>query len=157
MMLLWSCDKDFHDVYAPDELGMPEHEFYVEKAGGEIEIGYLSNKPGTVTLVEEADGSWLQFGTTGFDGDGTLAVTAGRNDGLQRRADDLQVKLLVVHAARETLGGVRAVGLAGLRVELPGIARVRKGGQAQRQREDESEQDGEFFHSAPPVLGLIIL
>ena len=89
MMLLWSCDKDFHDVYAPDELGMPEHEFYVEKAGGEIEIGYLSNKPGTVTLVEEADGSWLQFGTTGFDGDGTLAVTVGRNDGFQRRADIL--------------------------------------------------------------------
>ena len=44
MMLLWSCDKDYHMVYAPDELGMPEHDFYVEKAGGDIEIGYLSNK-----------------------------------------------------------------------------------------------------------------
>ena len=89
MVLLWSCDKDYHYVYAPDELGMPEHEFYVEKAGGDVEIEYVSNKPGTVTLVEEADGSWLQFGTTEFDSDGTLTVTVGRNDGFPRRADIL--------------------------------------------------------------------
>ena len=89
MMLLWSCDKDSHMVYAPDELGMPEHDFYVEKAGGDIEIGYLSNKSGTISFVDEADGGWVHPGTMSFSGDGKLAVTVDRNTGFPRRADIL--------------------------------------------------------------------
>ena len=89
MMLLWSCDKDYHMVYAPDELGMPEHEYYVEKSGGSIDIAFLANKAGNVTLVNEEDNSWVEFGSTAFDGDGSIPVTISANTGFPRRADIL--------------------------------------------------------------------
>ena len=31
--LFFSCDKNSHDVFPPDELGMQVDEFYVEKGG----------------------------------------------------------------------------------------------------------------------------
>ena len=89
LLLLAACDKNSHTVFAPDELGMPEHEFYVDKDGGDIEVSYLANKQGTVTLLEQDDKDWLQLGATSFETDGNLPVHVLPNDGFRRRADIL--------------------------------------------------------------------
>jgi len=87
LMLAWSCDKNYHEVVAPDELGLPEHEYYIDKTGGDLEIPFLTNKQGDVSLLEEADGSWVQLVTTSFDADGDLKVHLQSNGGFKRRAD----------------------------------------------------------------------
>ena len=74
VLLLFSCDRDKFDVFAPDELGMPDHEFYAEKTGGNIYISYLANKAGTISLQNASDGSWVQLGATSFDADGSLSL-----------------------------------------------------------------------------------
>jgi hypothetical protein len=91
MLLFWSCDKNKYSVYPPDELGMPEHEYYVEKTGGNIDIAFLANKAGQLFLVDEEDKSWVEFGTTSFDRDGSIPVTISANTGFPRRADILFV------------------------------------------------------------------
>ena len=89
--LLWlcaSCDKDRHDVVAPDELGAPEHEYYVEAGGEDITIPFLTNKAGSVSLVNQADKDWVQLGQDSFEGvDGSIPVTVSANTGFPRRAD----------------------------------------------------------------------
>ena len=89
LLLIQSCDKNYHEVVAPDELGMPEHEYYVGEAGGDLEIPFLANKHGVVTLLDEANASWVQLVTTSFDKDGDLTVRLKPNDGFKRRADIL--------------------------------------------------------------------
>ena len=85
-----SCDKNKFEVVPPDELGMPEHEYYVGNAGGNVNIQFLTNKPGTVSLMNENDGSWLKFGTSSFEGaDGSIPVQVSANEGFKRRADIL--------------------------------------------------------------------
>ena len=84
-----SCDKDYHEVYAPDELGLPESEFYAEATGEDIDIMYIANKKGTFSILDESDASWIKLGTTTFEGDGNLTVTTLPNDGFKRRADIL--------------------------------------------------------------------
>ena len=88
-MLCASCDKNYHEVVAPDELGMPEHEYYIDETGGDLDVAYLSNKKGTITLVDPADKDWLQLGTTAFENDGDLPVHVLENNGFKRRADIL--------------------------------------------------------------------
>ncbi|MBR6054720.1 MAG: BACON domain-containing protein [Bacteroidales bacterium] len=87
--LLFSCDKNSHDVFAPDELGMPEKEYYVGEDGGDIDIPFLTNKKGTISLIEQEDYDWVRLGTTSFSADGTLSVNIQRNDGFKRRANIL--------------------------------------------------------------------
>lgn len=66
---------------------MPESEYYVEEEGGEIEVEYLSNREGTVSLINPSDNSWVKLGATVFNGDGSLPVTVQPNEGFKRRAD----------------------------------------------------------------------
>lgn len=87
LLLCWSCDKNFFDVYEAEELGMPESEYYVEEEGGEMAIEYLSNREGTVSLLNQSDASWIQMGAGTFAGDGSLPVTVQPNEGFKRRAD----------------------------------------------------------------------
>ena len=84
-----SCDKNYHEVFGPDELGMSEHEYEVGEGGGDIDIPYLSNKKGTISLMDSDDYSWVQLGKTDFETDGSLAVHILANDGFRRRADIL--------------------------------------------------------------------
>ena len=94
LLLCAGCDKnqDFSPVvFAPDELGMPEDEYYVGEGGEDIVIPYLSNNPGTISLVDPADGAWLQPGFSTFEQDGNLPVHVLKNDGFKRRADILFV------------------------------------------------------------------
>ena len=84
-----SCDKDYHEVYGPDELGLPESEFYAEATGDEFDIMFLANKEGTFTLLDEKDASWVKLGAKTFDSDGNLTVNVHSNDGFKRRADIL--------------------------------------------------------------------
>jgi len=88
-LLCLSCDKNKFDVYVADELGMPEHEYYVEVDGGDVEIPFLTNQPGSISLVNEADGAWVKLGATSFTEDGTLPVSVLANTGFRRRADIL--------------------------------------------------------------------
>lgn len=88
LLLCASCDKDRHDVVAPDELGAPEHEYYVEATGEEISIPFVTNKEGAVSLVNQADESWVQLGERTFAAaDGSLSVQVLANTGFPRRAD----------------------------------------------------------------------
>ena len=84
-----SCDKNYHEVFGPDELGMAEHEYIVGEEGGDIDIPYLSNKKGTISLMDSDDYSWVRLGKTDFETDGSLSVHIDANDGLKRRADIL--------------------------------------------------------------------
>lgn len=88
LLLLGSCDKNYHEVFAPDELGMPEKEYYVAEGGGDIDVAYLSNKEGTISLMNPDDASWVQLGTTSlFDVDSTISLRVLGNNGFKRRAD----------------------------------------------------------------------
>ncbi len=87
--LFFSCDKNSHDVFPPDELGMQVDEFYVEKEGGDVNIAFLTNKNGSVSLLEQEDASWVRLGVTSFSADGIIPVHVDANDGFPRRADIL--------------------------------------------------------------------
>ena len=91
--LIWlcaSCDKDRYDVVPADELGAAEHDYYVAAAGEDLEIPFLTNKPGTVSLANDADNQWIQLGLESFEGvDGSIPVRVMANDGFPRRADIL--------------------------------------------------------------------
>ena len=89
LLSLASCDKNYHEVFAPDELGMETHEFIVEKEGGNIEIPYLSNRQGTISLMNPSDEAWVTLGAGTFDVDGSLPVSVKANSGFKRRADIL--------------------------------------------------------------------
>ena len=90
LLLGASCDKDRHDVVPPDELGAPEHEYYVAATGEDISIPFLANKEGTVSLVNQADESWVQLGERSFAAaDGSIPVHVLENTGFPRRADIL--------------------------------------------------------------------
>ncbi len=83
-----SCDRTHFDVFAPDELGMPEHAYYVGEEGGEVTIDYLSNKKGDITLIDPSDEEWLWLSTSEYGAeDGSMSVKVLKNDGFQRRAD----------------------------------------------------------------------
>ena len=86
---LVSCDKDFHEVFPPDELGLPENEFYAEATGENLDIEFIANKQGTFTFLDERDASWVTLGSPTFNGDGTLSVKVSPNSGFKRRADIL--------------------------------------------------------------------
>jgi len=89
VLLCQSCDKNHFDVYPPDELGMEEYDYYVEADGGDINVIYLSNKSGNISLVNKADESWVQLGHNSFEFDGSLPVHVLPNDGFRRRAEIL--------------------------------------------------------------------
>jgi len=89
LLLCLSCDRNKFEVYAPDELGMPEHEYYVQAEGEEINIAFLANKRGDVSLIDPADDAWVKFGTTVFEADGSIPVRVLANEGTPRRADIL--------------------------------------------------------------------
>ena len=89
ILLCPSCDKNYHEVFAPDELGMAEHEFLVEETGGDFDVDFLSNKKGSISLMDGNDYSWVQLGTGSFESDGSLSVSVKPNDGFKRRADIL--------------------------------------------------------------------
>lgn len=87
LLLCQSCDKNMFGVYEAEELGMPEREYYVEVEGGDIQIDYMSNRQGSVSLLNPSDESWLKLGSDTFSGDGSLPVTVTPNNGFKRRAD----------------------------------------------------------------------
>lgn len=89
ILLLPSCEKNYYGVFAPDELGLPEAEFYVEQAGGDIDIQFLANKPGEFSLIDPENNSWIELRATTFEKDGQLPVHVKSNDGFKRRADIL--------------------------------------------------------------------
>lgn len=89
VLLCLSCDKNKYDVYVADELGMPEHEYYVEVNGGDIEIPFLTNQTGSITLMDNADEAWVKLGVTSFTKDDQLPVRVMANTGFRRRADIL--------------------------------------------------------------------
>lgn len=89
LLSLSSCDKNYHEVFAPDELGMETHEYIVGEAGGNVDISFLSNRPGTISLMDPSDGAWLTLGATSFGNDGVIPVSVKSNDGFKRRADIL--------------------------------------------------------------------
>ena len=86
-----SCDKDFHEVYAPDELGVSESEFTVDADGGDVEIEFLTNKVGSVSLADPEDASWVEIVNDTFDEDGTITLHVSANEGFRRCADVLLV------------------------------------------------------------------
>ena len=88
-LTVFSCDRDYHEVFAPDELGMADHEYYVGDMGGDVLISFLSNKSGTISFIDQDDASWVQLGSTGFNSDGDVSVHVLENDGFKRRADIL--------------------------------------------------------------------
>ena len=85
--LFQSCIQKGFEVFPPDELGMAEHDFYVDKEGGDVDIPFITNKQGAISFVNEADESWMQLGFNTFDSDSTLRVHVQPNTGFQRRAD----------------------------------------------------------------------
>lgn len=88
IFLCASCDKDRHDVVPSDELGASEHSYYVAAEGEDVTISFLTNKPGSVSLVNQADEDWVQLGQDSFEGvDGSIPVTVRANTGFPRRAD----------------------------------------------------------------------
>lgn len=87
LLLCAACDKNRHDVYAPDELGMPEYEYYIGDNGGDLEVVFLTNKQGNVSLMDQSDVSWVELGRTSFNADGIIPVHVKKNEGFQRRAD----------------------------------------------------------------------
>ena len=89
LLLSQSCDKNTHEVFAPDELGMAEHEFYIGKDGGDLEIPFIANKKGEVSLLDESDEAWLEFGSTSFSKDGDLPLHISSNEGFPRCAEIL--------------------------------------------------------------------
>lgn len=89
ILLVPSCEKNYYGVFAPDELGLPEAEFYVEQAGGDIDIQFLANKPGEFSLIDPENNSWIELRATTFEKDGQLPVHVKSNDGFKRRADIL--------------------------------------------------------------------
>ncbi|MBR3074434.1 MAG: hypothetical protein IKH11_01585 [Bacteroidales bacterium] len=89
LLLCLSCEKNGFDVFAPDELGMPEHEYYVDEKGGDIDIPFLANKQGEVSFIDQEDKSWVQLGLTSFSADGDIPVHIQQNSGFQRRAEIL--------------------------------------------------------------------
>ncbi len=89
ILLLPSCEKNYYGVFAPDELGLPEAEFYVEQDGGDIDIQFLANKPGEFSLIDPENNSWIELRATTFEKDGQLPVHVKSNDGFKRRADIL--------------------------------------------------------------------
>lgn len=89
ILLLPSCEKNYYGVFAPDELGLPEAEFYVEQAGGDIDIQFLANKPGEFSLIDPENNSWIELRAKTFEKDGQLPVHVKSNDGFKRRADIL--------------------------------------------------------------------
>ena len=89
LLLCLSCDRNRFEVFTPDELGMPEHEYYVRAEGDEINVAFLANKRGAVSLIDPADDAWVKFGTTVFETDGDIPVRVLANEGTPRRADIL--------------------------------------------------------------------
>lgn len=89
LLLCQSCEKNYFEVVPPDELGMPEHEFYLEEDGGDVNIHFLTNKLGSISLTDQNDEAWIQLGLTSFDKDGDLPVHVQKNTGYPRRADIL--------------------------------------------------------------------
>ena len=85
--LFQSCIQKGFVVFPPDELGMEEHDFYVDKEGGDVDIPFITNKQGAISFVNEADESWMQLGFNTFDSDSTLRVHVQPNTGFRRRAD----------------------------------------------------------------------
>ena len=85
--LFQSCIQKGFEVFPPDELGMEEHDFYVDKEGGDVDIPFITNKQGAISFVNEADESWMQLGFNTFDSDSTLRVHVQPNTGFRRRAD----------------------------------------------------------------------
>ncbi|MBO4340134.1 MAG: BACON domain-containing protein [Bacteroidales bacterium] len=87
LLLLQSCDKNYHPVFAPDELGMPKHRIEVDENGGDIEIEFLANKSGTVSLINQEDDAWIKLVKTTFESDGTIPVQVQKNSGFKRRSE----------------------------------------------------------------------
>ena len=88
-LTVFSCDRDYHEVFAPDELGMADHNYYVGDEGGDVLISFLANKKGTISFLDQDDRSWVQLGSTSFSSDDDLSVHVLENDGFKRRADIL--------------------------------------------------------------------
>lgn len=88
-LTIFSCDRDYHEVFAPDELGMADHDYYVGEMGGDVLISFLSNKKGSISFIDQDDNSWVQLGSTSFNSDGEISVHVLENNGFKRRADIL--------------------------------------------------------------------
>ena len=81
-----SCDKSYHEIYKPTELGATEREFYVAAEGEDIEVEIYASEKGNVTVLGEA-AQWVSLSTTSFDSDFILAISTKANQGFKRKAD----------------------------------------------------------------------
>lgn len=98
-MFCLSCDKNSHEVFAPDELGVLQEEYYVEVDGADISVPFYANRQGNVTFMDEDDASWVTLGTSTFNSDGAIPVKVAKNEGIRRRAD----LLFVTDTRRDTV------------------------------------------------------
>ena len=81
-----SCDRaHIGEVYAPDELGTTQKNFYVDVQGGDVEINILANKEGHVATVGECP-KWLTIHDDNFSNDATVRLSVGPNEDFQRHA-----------------------------------------------------------------------
>lgn len=76
-----SCIDDA-EYLEKDELGAVTKSFIVDAQTGSISFQIYSNKPGTVSVMNDA--SWLHVATPTFEGDATIKVEHLYNDGLPR-------------------------------------------------------------------------
>ena len=81
-----SCDKSFHEIYTPVELGATQNELYVAAEGEEVEVIIYANSEGNVKVLGDA-ANWVTLSTATFNSDFTLKITAAANSGFRRRAD----------------------------------------------------------------------
>ena len=81
-----SCDKSFHEIYKPTELGATQREFYVAAEGEDVEVTVYANEKGSIQVLGEAE-KWVNLSTTSFDSDFTLTVSTKANQGFKRKAD----------------------------------------------------------------------
>lgn len=81
-----SCDKAYHEIYKPTELGATQREFYVDAEGGNVEVTVYANEAGSVTVLGDA-ANWVNISTTSFNSDFELAISAAANDGFKRKAN----------------------------------------------------------------------
>ena len=87
LLLFFSCEKNYFDVFPPDELGAEKTSYEVESEGDSLTVVFLSNKKGTISLQNKDDESWVKLGSDSFESDDTLSVLVLNNPGFKRRAD----------------------------------------------------------------------
>lgn len=79
-----SCSYDDMRLQEAVELGAVPESILLPQAGGQAQIPFYANLSGTIGLLDDAP--WASYDMASFQKDGTLLVSAARNDGIRRFA-----------------------------------------------------------------------